>query len=84
MAMYDAEIEKKFRYIVGDFIRERRDALNMTQSKLAEDADIEETHVGKIERGVKLPSSFTLWKIMVALQTSLGALDDVLEKSARR
>lgn len=56
---------KKQRYttLLGKHIQKKRDALDMTQAQLAENADISTKHLGNIERGVREPRAFILGKI---------------------
>lgn len=57
----DIEVE------VGIRIKEERQKLRLTQDELAEKAGISQSHLGLIERGVKVPKITTLAYIAIAL-----------------
>lgn len=61
-------------YALGRRIRARRRALNLTQEKLAEAADISASFLGHVERGTRNLSLETL----LALCDALGASPDEL------
>lgn len=65
---------EKFRKEVGARIRYFRDQREMTQDKLAEDAEITRSFIGPIERGEKPPSLETIGKIAHALDVSVHQL----------
>ena len=63
-------------------IRETRRAQNMTQEELAAKADISLTHMGVIERAVKVPNLDTFVAIANALHVSADTLlIDVVDMS---
>lgn len=57
------EDEKNFRKELGLIINESRLKKNLMQSELAEIANISTEFLSEIERGLKTPSSFILWKM---------------------
>lgn len=58
----------------GKAVRERREQVGLTQEKLAEEADIDLTYVGGIERGKRNPSFFVILRIARSLGTTPAAL----------
>lgn len=56
-----------FLAIIAKHIRNKRLELCYTQEKVAYLVSIDYKHFGKIERGEKLPNSFTFAKIKLAL-----------------
>ena len=60
--------------ILGARIREARKKRKLTQGKLAEMADIGETYLSEIERGIKLPSMSVFIKLVEALGVSADYL----------
>ena len=59
---------------LGKRIREERLKLNLTQAKLAEDADISEAYMGQIERGERNLALDTLIRLANRLGTSVDYL----------
>ena len=59
---------------IGGRIKKARRIKSMTQAELAELADISNTYVSRIERGVKKASLESLAKISIILNTSLDIL----------
>ena len=55
-------------------IRDIRTSMKLTQSQFAELVDISEDSIGKIERGVNVPTIETLYKISTALKKPLEEL----------
>ncbi len=60
----------------GEVIREARKAKGLSQEGLANAAGIERSHMGKIERGMHLPSLVMLMNIAKALGIRVGKLVD--------
>ena len=60
--------------IVGIRIREIRKVKNISQETLAVLADVNRTHMGRIERGDKSPTVATLEKISTALKCPISSL----------
>lgn len=67
-------IEAKLRPRLGELVQEEREARGWTQEALAERAGVHWTTVGKIERGVQLPSLGLLVLIARALGISIAGL----------
>ena len=66
---------------VGAEIRRVRLAKGWSLAKLAEEADLSPTFTGAIERGAKVPTVTTLFKISRALGVSTSLLLGPLEKT---
>ena len=60
----------------GAVIRERRLELGMSQEDLANAAQIERSHMGKIERGEHLPNLVFILRLAKALSVKPGLLVD--------
>jgi transcriptional regulator with XRE-family HTH domain len=56
---------------LGEEVRERRKARNLSQEALALQADIHPNVVGRLERGIYNPSVTLLFAIAVKLNTTL-------------
>ncbi|GGM40538.1 transcriptional regulator [Paraliobacillus quinghaiensis] len=54
---------KIFKPLVGQYIKSKRETAELSQEKLAEDADISPDHLGRIERGEKQPTLYTFFKL---------------------
>lgn len=52
---------------IGKRVRAARRARDMTQEQLAELANISTSFVGHIERGTRVPSLETMWRICKAM-----------------
>lgn len=52
---------------IGKRVRAARRARDMTQDQLAELANISTSFVGHIERGTRVPSLETMWRICKAM-----------------
>lgn len=48
---------------IGELIKRQRSALLLTASKVAKEAGLSQSHLGRIERGERFPSAGTLRKI---------------------
>ena len=55
-------------------IKDLRQAMRLTQSRFVELVNLSEDSIGKIERGISLPTVDTLNKIAVGLKISLSEL----------
>ena len=62
-----------FKYL-GQRIREERTKYRLTQEQLAEDAEVNESYIGQVERGEKNPSLETV----VSIANALGVTVDYL------
>ncbi len=58
----------------GDAVRDRREALNMTQEDLAEKASIHRTYVSDIERGSRNVSLINIERLAAALSITMSGL----------
>lgn len=58
----------------GDTLRQLREAKRWSQEVLAENASLNRSYVGEIERGKAVPSLITLEKLAQALGLSLSEL----------
>jgi transcriptional regulator with XRE-family HTH domain len=61
---------KKF----GGNVRETREARNLSQEALAEQADLDRTYIGGIERGERNPTILSALRIAKALRTTVAEL----------
>lgn len=59
---------------LGSRIRQARTANNMTQEQLGEACNLSTAHIGHIERGTRVPSLATLFKISTVLHVSVDSL----------
>lgn len=59
---------------LGERIRSARKKKNITQEKLGEICSLSAAHIGHIERGTRIPSLETLYKISLELKVSLDFL----------
>lgn len=59
---------------LGQRIRNARRKNNMTQERLAEVCALSTAHIGHIERGTRIPSLETLFRISEELSVSLDSL----------
>lgn len=60
----------------GAVVRDFRTELGVSQEELGSWAQIERSHMGKIERGQHLPNLALILKLAVALSTTPGVLVD--------
>jgi transcriptional regulator with XRE-family HTH domain len=60
----------------GAAVRERRLISGISQEELANLAQVERSHMGKIERGEHMPNFVLILRLANALQISPGALVD--------
>ena len=66
---------RKWADFVGQKVRERRKAAELTQEQLAEKSGLPQSHISRIEAARLSPSRATLEKIAEALGVSLKELD---------
>lgn len=68
-------MNKNIDYIaLGERIRDTRKKHNITQEKLGEICSLSAAHIGHIERGTRIPSLDTLYRISAELKVSLDFL----------
>jgi len=72
---FEPEIAQAF----GSVVREFRTELGISQEELGHRAQIERSHMGKIERGLHLPNLALILKLARALSASPGCLVDRTE-----
>ncbi len=68
----------------GAAVRERRLAVGVSQEQLANAAQVERSHMGKIERGEHMPNLVLILRIAEALQVRPGLLVDEVTIHQRR
>jgi transcriptional regulator with XRE-family HTH domain len=59
---------------LGNVIRDRRQAKNLSQEALAEIADFDRTYISLLERGERNPSFTNLCRVAAALKTTPSEL----------
>ena len=59
---------------LGDRIRHSRERAKLTQEQLAEICSLSAAHIGHIERGTRIPSIDTLFRISTSLNVSADYL----------
>lgn len=64
-------------------VRELRKSMKLTQSQFAELVNLSEDSIGKIERGVSIPTIDTLNKIVGGLKVSLSELLGEVKKDIK-
>ena len=69
MAALDPVLRK-----LGDNVRAKREARDLSQEKLAELADLDRTYISGIERGARNPTILSALRIAKALKTSVSEL----------
>ena len=67
-------MENNFGYILGSNIRAERLRRHLTQEQLAEKLDMSINSVGKLERGVIIPSALVIFKLSKILRTDMNEL----------
>ncbi len=68
-------MEKQIDYFaLGSRIRKARESKNFTQEQLSEMCALSTAHIGHIERGTRIPSLETLFRICSCLEISLDYL----------
>jgi transcriptional regulator with XRE-family HTH domain len=66
--------ERRFLERVGDRVRERRQAAELTQAELGEKCGLHRTFVGSVERGERNLALLSLKRIAKALRTTPAVL----------
>lgn len=67
-------MENNFGYILGSNIRAERLRRHLTQEQLAEKLDMSINYVGKLERGVIIPSALVIFKLSKILRIDMNEL----------
>lgn len=65
-------MDKDFGYILGSNIRAERLRRHYTQDRLAELLDMSINYVGKLERGVIIPSALVIHKLSKILRVDIN------------
>lgn len=60
--------------IFGNRLKEIRDELSITQEELALKCDMQPSHIGQLERGMKSPTLETLYKIASGINVQISEL----------
>lgn len=63
--------------IIGESVRTRRTEKKLTLEKLASMTNLDDKHLGRLERGEKLPNAKTFLTLQIALDISS---DDIIPK----
>lgn len=66
--------KKTLEQTLGEVIRTQREALGLSQEKLAFEADLHRTYISQLERGIKSPTLRAIVSIANALQISADEL----------
>lgn len=69
---------------LGLLLRTRRDEMGYTQAELEEKAQLARTTISKIERNDRIPESYTLSKIAIALGISVDRLNEEVWENVRK
>ena len=72
-------MENNFAYLLGSNIRAERLRRRYTQDKLAELLDMSVNYVGKMERGVIIPSALVIFKLAKILRIEITDLFKEIE-----
>lgn len=69
----------EFQIALGKKIRQLREEKNLSQAELAALCNFEKSNMNRIESGKTCPSSFTLYKISIALEVKLSSITNTIE-----
>lgn len=69
----------EFQIALGKRIRQLREDKNLSQAELAALCNFEKSNMNRIESGKTCPSSFTLYKISIALEVKLSSITNTIE-----
>ena len=72
-----------FKKSLGKHLRLIRIDMDLTLEKFAEETGIDDKHLGRIERGERLPGYETLHKLRAFLNISIDVLIDAVEKEVK-
>lgn len=79
--MDEQEDKELFNRVLGQVIRKKREAKGWTLEDLSHHSKVDDKHLGRIERGEKCPSSYTLALIQNPLDlTSDEYLNEFIKK----
>ena len=65
---------------IGDILRQLREKKGLTQEELSGLATLDRTHYSKIERGLRIPTIDTIFKISFALDIKPHELIKIIEE----
>ncbi len=65
--------------LFGRVVRQRREAIAMSQETLGAETELSRNYIGMIERGETNPTLLVLHSLSIALQTTMSALIQELE-----
>ena len=65
--------------LLGKAIKQRREALGLTQERLAEQCGFDRTYISMLERGARNPSLLNLLRLADGLKTSVSQLTEVYD-----
>lgn len=71
--------KQDFQIALGKRIRQLREDKNLSQAELAALCNFEKSNMNRIESGKTCPSSFTLYKISIALEVKLSSITNTIE-----
>lgn len=75
---YPVDLDRKeFSILIGNKIREIRTDRGISQEDLALEADIHPDFYGKMERGERCPSIYTIYKLCKSLEMTLSEILDI-------
>ena len=66
--------------MIGDILRQLREKKGLTQEELSGLATLDRTHYSKIERGLRIPTIDTIFKISFALDIKPHELIKIIEE----
>lgn len=69
--------DRKLAVAFGSIVREKRISIHLSQEDLAYSAQVERSHMGKIERGLHMPNLALILKLSKALSVTPGELVDL-------
>ncbi|MBB6454558.1 transcriptional regulator with XRE-family HTH domain [Salirhabdus euzebyi] len=73
-----------FGILLGRKIRYKREYLGLSRYTIAEQADLSENYLGLIERGHKIPGSYTLYRLSKVLCMSEQQLFNEIETDLKK
>jgi transcriptional regulator with XRE-family HTH domain len=68
----------------GQVLKELRDENGLSQQQLAFDSELDRTYISLLERGLRLPTLGTIFKIAEVLKLSPSDMVTRVEKSLKR
>ena len=65
-------MKDNFAYVLGSNIKAERLRRHFTQDELAEKLDMSINYVGKVERGIIIPSAYVIFKLSKILKVDIN------------